>query len=224
MKLKGQDWYQKSDVASRYDKRFQGGGRVLDRRERAILEELVEPEDKSVLDIATGTGRFAESLVKDGAEVTGLDASREMLQPAQAQYLVGNGMKLPFGDSRFDVTTAMRFFHLLEWDQVVPFIREVARVTEEKFVFDTLSPSSLRLLYQRFLPQKSHLHSSEKLQDLFGSIPEIKRVEMRREFLVPYGLYQVLPFSVARKLMSFDTGIVDRITPLASTVYWELIF
>ncbi|MFP4045938.1 MAG: class I SAM-dependent methyltransferase [Candidatus Aenigmatarchaeota archaeon] len=224
MKLKGQDWYQKSNVASRYDKRFRNGGRVLDHREREILEEIVEPGGRKILDIATGTGRFAESMVRSGGEVTGLDASREMLQKGKAEYMVGDALCLPFSDKTFDVTTAMRFFHLLEWDQILDFIREVSRVTKDRFVFDTLSPASLRLLYQRFLPQKSHLHSTEKLKELFEAIPEVKDVEMRYEFIIPYGLYQVLPFSLARELMPWDVKTSNKIKPLASTVYWELYF
>lgn len=58
--MKGQEWYQADDIAEDYDtKRFSRGGRLIDQREkRAVLNALTPVEDKRVLEIACGTGRF----------------------------------------------------------------------------------------------------------------------------------------------------------------------
>jgi len=54
---KGQKWYREEDIAESYDEsRFTGGGKVLDFREKSMLLSLVDPKDKVILDIATGTG------------------------------------------------------------------------------------------------------------------------------------------------------------------------
>ena len=59
--VKGREWYQADAVAEAYEnKRFSGGGRLIDRREkRAVLEAMAPVEGKRILEIACGTGRFS---------------------------------------------------------------------------------------------------------------------------------------------------------------------
>jgi ubiquinone/menaquinone biosynthesis C-methylase UbiE len=80
--VKGQEWYQADDIAEEYDdKRFSRGGQLIDRREKAaVLESIMPVEDKKVLEIACGTGRFTVMLAHQGADVVGLDISAAMLQ------------------------------------------------------------------------------------------------------------------------------------------------
>ena len=80
--VKGQEWYQADDVAEAYeDKRFSRGGRLINRREkRAVLDALAPLEDRDVLEIACGTGRFTVMLAERGADIVGLDISEPMLQ------------------------------------------------------------------------------------------------------------------------------------------------
>ncbi|MFW6040403.1 MAG: class I SAM-dependent methyltransferase [Thermoplasmatota archaeon] len=222
---KGSEWYKQKEVANHYDrKRFEQGGKVLDKKEKTHLLSLIEPKNKHILDIATGTGRFAELLVSEGAKVVGIDASKNMLTTGRAQYLVGDALKLPFKDKSFDYTISMRFFHLLKSEQINDFIIEVKRVTRNKFVFESLHPMSLRILYQWALPQNSHMYSNSFLKDKFASIPGVKKVEWHKTFAVPYGIYQCLPMDLAEKISEIDEDIVDKYGWTASTVYWELSF
>ena len=223
MKL-GQEWYRREEVASRYDQRFTHGGKVLNREEIEKLLELVDPEDKRVLDIATGTGRFAEAMEASGGRVTGLDASMEMLKPGRADYLVGDALDLPFKDKAFDITTSMRFLHLLRPKQVPEFLKEVERVTKDKFVFESLNPMSLRATYQWYLPQRSYLFRTSHLKEIIEDLDFVEEVEYDSHFLVPYGAYQVMPYGFAKRLNKIDKKIVDFLSPFASTVYWELHF
>jgi len=225
MDNKSSDWYRKEEVANKYDqKRFQRGGMVLDYKEKEIVLSLIEPDGKKILDIATGTGRFAEMLVENGAEVIGLDASSEMLTKGKAEYLVGDALRLPFADNSFDITISMRFLHLLKPNLIEEFVTEVKRVTKEKFVFESLHPMSLRILYQWALPQKSRMFSNSFLKNKFENIDGVKQVNYHEDLLIPYGIYQCLPFSMAEKLSEIDEKIVDRNSWVASTVYWELYF
>jgi len=225
MKNKGSRWYQKKQVARKYDeKRFNRGGLVLDFKEKEMVLSLVEPKGKKVLDIATGTGRFAEMLTKRGGDVVGLDASREMLSKGEADYLVGDALRLPFEDDSFDVTISMRFIHLLKPHQIDDFIKEVMRVTTQKFVFESLHPMSLRMLYQWALPQKSRMFSNSLMVDRFNDINGIKDVRYHEKFLIPYGIYQCLPLDLAEKIIEFDESVVKKKTWTASTIYWELFF
>ncbi|MFW6141948.1 MAG: class I SAM-dependent methyltransferase, partial [Candidatus Saliniplasma sp.] len=159
-----------------------------------------------------------------GATVVGLDASREMITKGDAEYLVGDALRLPFTDNSFDTTISMRFLHLLKHSQIDDFVIEVKRVTKDKFVFESLHPMSLRMLYQWALPQKSRMFSNTFLKNKFRSIEGVKKVRYHEDLLIPYGIYQCLPLDIAEKLSELDKKIVDRNSWIASTVYWELFF
>jgi demethylmenaquinone methyltransferase/2-methoxy-6-polyprenyl-1,4-benzoquinol methylase len=71
--------------------------------------------DKSVLDIAAGTGSITRLLQDQGASVVSLDQSRHMLSGAVARGATGvvaTAESLPFPDSRFDAVT---FGYLLRY-------------------------------------------------------------------------------------------------------------
>ncbi len=225
MLKKGQKWYREDEVAQKYDdERFTEGGKVLDREEKDNLLSLVDPEDKDILDIATGTGRFAEFLSDMGAGVIGVDASREMLIQGDRGGIQADALKLPFKDKSFDISISMRFLHLLPPDDIDIFIKEVGRVTKDKFVFETLHPLSLRMLYQWALPQDSRLYSNSFLEEKFEGLDNVDKVEYHERFLIPYGIYQVLPEEIAKSVTRIDEEVLGEQKWLASTVYWELYF
>lgn len=102
------------------DERFQGAN-VVDAGRRSpywgehaarYLFALSLVEDKTVLDIACGTG-FGISLLSPKASfVTGVDIDPQAAFYAKSQcgdnaaVLLGNGLGLPFDDDRFDVITS----------------------------------------------------------------------------------------------------------------------
>ncbi|MBS3817058.1 MAG: methyltransferase domain-containing protein [Candidatus Thermoplasmatota archaeon] len=225
MLKKGQKWYKEGEVAKKYeDSRFTEGGIILDKEEKETLLSLVEPEGKDILDVATGTGRFAELLSREGGHLTGIDASREMLVQSEVESVQGDALKLPFKDNCFDISISMRFLHLLEPEDIDPFIQEVQRVTKDKFIFETLHPLSLRLLYQWALPQDSSLYSNSLLKEKFKGLDGIKKVRSHENFLIPYGIYQILPEDIAESISQIDERVVEGREWLASTIYWELSF
>ncbi|MFP4000565.1 MAG: class I SAM-dependent methyltransferase [Thermoplasmata archaeon] len=222
---KGQKWYREEEIADSYDEnRFTGGGEILDFKEKEMLLSLVEPKNKIILDIATGTGRFAELLERQGGKVIGVDASKEMLTHNRVECIQGDALNLPFKDDSFDITISMRFFHLLETEDIEDFIVEVARVSREKFVFETLHPMSLRMMYQWALPQNSSLYSNSLLKDKFDEIPDVKEVNYQEKFIIPYGIYQILPLDIGKTLNRLDERVSEKQSWLNSTVYWELYF
>ena len=88
-----------------------------------------KPRDR-VLDVATGTGMVARSLVDVyGCRVIGLDQSAEMLASCSANTVPlvrAQGQQLPFPDESFDHVT---FTYLLRYvDDPAATIRELARV------------------------------------------------------------------------------------------------
>ncbi len=232
--MKGQEWYQAEDVAEAYDdKRFSKGGRLInDREKKAVLQAVTPVEDRNILEIACGTGRFTAMLAERGANIVGLDISDAMLQQgrerAQAagvddklEYLQGDAARLPFPDNHFDTVFAMRFFHLLHEPE--PFIQEMRRVSREQIFFDTFNRYSTRSVYTWALPMGSRLYSKKEVDQLLDSA-DLELVHSAHDWVFPYGLYRELPNFLASGLRKVDNGI--GMTPagkyLASVSYWDV--
>jgi ubiquinone/menaquinone biosynthesis C-methylase UbiE len=231
--VKGKEWYQADDVAQEYDsKRFSRGGRLIDHREkRAVLDALSPVEDKNVLEIACGTGRFTVMLAERGADIVGLDISRAMMAQGREkarragvadhiEFLRGDAARLPFPDDHFDAVFAMRFFHLA--DTPAKFLTEMARVSKELVFFDTFNDTSARIAYNWLLPMGSHLYGEDDVHELLRTAG-LSFVDVRNDFVLPYGFYRKIPNGVAGAFREADTslgrtGIGQR---LASVSYWR---
>ncbi|WP_092703131.1 class I SAM-dependent methyltransferase [Halovenus aranensis] len=231
--MKGQEWYQAEDVAEAYDdKRFSQGGRLInDREKEAVLDAVAPVEDKKMLEIACGTGRFTAMLAERGADIVGLDISAAMLQQGreraqaagvddQLEYLRGDAARLPFPDNHFDTVVAMRFFHLM--DEPEAFIQEMRRVASEQIFFDTFNRKSARSLYTWALPMGSRLYSRKEVSRLLNGA-DLKLANAEHDWVFPYGFYRELPNALASGFRKLDTAIgrTPAGRPLASVSYWD---
>ena len=231
--VKGQEWYQATEVAEEYDeKRFSRGGRLIDRREKqAVLDALGPVEDKRVLEIACGTGRFTVMLAERGADITGLDISGPMLQEGRQkakqsgvddhlEFMRGDAARLPFPDDHFDSVFAMRFFHLA--DTPAKFLTEMARVAKDQVFFDTFNRFSTRSLYNWLLPMGSRLYANREVEGLVDGAG-LHLADAEHDFVVPYGFYRAVPDWVAGPFRKADTtiGRTPLGRPLASVSYWD---
>jgi len=231
--VKGQEWYQTDDVAEEYDsKRFSRGGRLIDRREKeAVLDAIGPVDDKSILEVACGTGRFTVMLAERGADIVGLDISGPMLeegrQKARAagvadhvEFMRGDAARLPFPNNHFDTVVAMRFFHLA--DTPASFLAEMRRVSKHQVFFDTFNRFSTRSLYNWALPMGSRLYSRWEVDRLLeGAALELAGDE--HDFVLPYGFYRKIPNDLAAGFRSIDEVIGG--SPIgdyvASVSYWD---
>ncbi|GGN14002.1 class I SAM-dependent methyltransferase [Halarchaeum nitratireducens] len=231
--MKGQEWYQADEVAAEYeDKRFSGGGRLIDRREKqAVLDALGPLDGKRVLEVACGTGRFTVLCAQRGADITGMDISAAMLREGRTkarqvgvddhlEFMRGDAARLPFPDDHFDAVFAMRFFHLA--DTPAKFLSEMARVSKGDVFFDTFNRYSTRSLYNSLLPMGSRLYSTSEVRDLLGGAGLTLRSDAH-DFVLPYGFYRKLPGWLADPIRDADVAVGD--TPfgdrLASVSYWH---
>ncbi len=231
--MKGQDWYQADDIAEEYDdKRFSRGGQLIDRREKeAVLDALSPLEDRRVLEIACGTGRFTTMLAERGADVVGLDISAAMLQRGREkarlqgmsdrlEFLRGDAGRLPFPDDHFDTVIAMRFFHLA--DDPSGFLAEMRRVSRDQIFFDTFNRFSTRSVYNWALPMGSRLYSKSEVAMLLAK-NDLTLVEVEDDFIAPYGLYRSIPNVLAEPIRAVDT-VLGKTTlgdHAASVSYWN---
>lgn len=138
--------YRSRDVAEGFDALRFGGpiGQMIQETQQALLLRALAPiTGRRVLDVGTGTGRAALAFAREGAVVTGVDASAEMLAVAErhaaeqglsAAFKVGDAHQLPFGDREFDAAVSLRvIMHTPNWRQCVS---ELCRVSNSRVVVD----------------------------------------------------------------------------------------
>lgn len=101
---------------------------------RLVVERLAVTPADTVLDLACGTGDFAELCRARGALAIGLDFSGGMLRQAAARagssagWVQGDALRLPFRDGAF--TVAVSGFALRNFASIPPVLAELARVLE----------------------------------------------------------------------------------------------
>ncbi len=112
---------------------------------RAWLKKAIEiisnKPPKSILDLATGTGKFAFALRKHfpNADIFGLDISTNMLEIAKKRnetkkkniiFLEGDALQLPFPENSFDIVTM---------SYGIRNVKEIERCLEQ--IYKVLKPS-----------------------------------------------------------------------------------
>lgn len=107
-------------------------GRMDQRWRRDLVRRMgIGPVDR-VLDLACGTGDFAEIAREAGASVVGLDFARQMLLGALRRridgvaFVQGDALHLPFADG--SMTAAVSGFALRNFVAIPPVLAELARV------------------------------------------------------------------------------------------------
>jgi SAM-dependent methyltransferase len=101
----------------------------------AMLERLVAPAGKDVVDIGCGAGALVRDLAAAGARPIGIEISEEQLMTARARdngsgarYLVGRAEALPLDDASVDVVVFMRSLHHVGPQHLEDGLREARRV------------------------------------------------------------------------------------------------
>jgi len=111
-------------------------GQITDALEQRLLLDRIGPaEGLDILDVGCGDGVLATKLAASGAQVTGLDASAEMITAARCRasaakvdlnLVAGDAGSLPFSAARFDVVISVATLCFSASPQQP--IREMARV------------------------------------------------------------------------------------------------
>jgi SAM-dependent methyltransferase len=149
-------------MADRFERVRFGGpiGALLAETQARVLLDFTSPlAGRAVLDVGTGTGRAALALAAGGAQVTGVDASSEMLRVARERagarglaitFTPGDAHALPFEPASFDVAVCLRvLMHTPDWARCVG---ELCRVARQRVVLDypaLLSAAALQSIGRR---------------------------------------------------------------------------
>ena len=111
------------------------------RKDRAVYEkmyELIRPvvKEKTVLELATGTGLIAKHIVKVAACIEATDASPEMIAEAKRgncsaklHFSVQDMFSLPYAGNSFDVVIVSNALHIVP--QPEKSLREIKRVLKD---------------------------------------------------------------------------------------------
>ncbi len=119
---------------------------------------------RTVLDVGTGSGLFAENFSAHGLTVTGVDANTEML-PAARQYVPsatfreGVAEKLPFENEAFDLVFMGLLLH--ETDDARTALSEARRVASKRVAILEWPDEE-----QSFGPPREHRLSYEEIASL----------------------------------------------------------
>ena len=146
-----------NDLSHQYDPLADTFEAVLDKGNRvsrgAFRDALPSLEGKSVLDIGCGEGSDCAFYLESGAKmVSGLDASKELLEKAKNKYpgidfQYGVFEKIPFGDNKFDIVLSK--YALMTSDDLEPIFSEVDRVLKPNGIFIFLVTHPIRQFYEK---------------------------------------------------------------------------
>jgi SAM-dependent methyltransferase len=105
--------------------------------ERVVQLALEGISVKSVLDIGTGTGLFAEAFANRGLTVSGIDPNPEMLEAARshvpgADFRQATAEAIPFPDGTFELAFMGLVLH--ETDDLLKAIQEASRVAQARLI------------------------------------------------------------------------------------------
>lgn len=153
--------------------------RSPERIERLEVERVVNlcldhNQIKSVLDIGTGSGLFAEAFSKQQLKVAGVDVNPEMIDAAkkylpEAEFKISKAEKLPFEDNSFDLVFMGVLLH--EVDDYTKALTEAKRVAvkqvsalEWKYATEDFGPPIEHRLSEEFLKQLSDKIGFSKME------------------------------------------------------------
>ncbi len=136
-------------------RRFSGpiGEMVADTQAHVLVTMVGDGKGRDILDVGTGTGRAAFILARAGANVTGVDASEQMLATARERaeqqglttisFQRGDAHALEFGARNFDTVVSFRvLMHTPQWERCVA---ELCRVADRLVIVDYPSATSVAL-------------------------------------------------------------------------------
>lgn len=202
--------YANQQVAAGFDQlRFGGpiGTLVAEIQERVLLEFAGHLAGREAIDVGTGTGRAAFILARQGARVTGVDASKEMLQVGverartdrlDVTFLEGDAHGLTFPDRSFDLAVSFRvLMHTPGWRQCVG---ELCRVSRQRVIVDYPASASLASL-QAVARRMKHalggktepyrVFSHRAIRDAFAA-HGFRVTRVHKQFVLPIALHKAI--------------------------------
>jgi 2-polyprenyl-3-methyl-5-hydroxy-6-metoxy-1,4-benzoquinol methylase len=218
--------YADPDTARSFDDRRFGGpiGELVASAQARVLANFTgRIKGRRILDVGTGTGRAALLFARGGAQVTGVDASDEMLKVAceraaaeglTIRFLPGDAHALAFPDQSFDVVVSLRvLMHTPDWRTSVG---ELCRVAGRLVIVDYPSATSFAL-FESALRRVVHAAGLATEPYRVFTDRDIARAfarhgfrirSMHRQFVLPIALHKAIG---SRRLTLGIETLLDRL-------------
>ncbi|HDR3886464.1 TPA: class I SAM-dependent methyltransferase [Bacillus cereus] len=143
------------------------------------INNIVDVQNKQVIDIGCGGGIYTKELALMGAKnVVGLDFSKEILQAAKENcnafpnisFIHGDAHNIPYPNESFDLVISRAVIHHLQ--DVPTFIREASRI---------LKKDGILILQDRTIEDCTIPGSPEHIRGYFFSVfPKLIEIESKR--------------------------------------------
>lgn len=139
----------------------------------AVLKKIRNGKSTTLLDVGCGAGGFCQMASGAGINVTGFDASENLIAIArerlpEAEFKTGDMAELPYPSETFDVVTGLNSFQFA--DDIPGALKEAGRVTKKggKVVMaiwgkpDDCDASVMFAALAQFMPPPPHAKDSGK--------------------------------------------------------------
>jgi 2-polyprenyl-3-methyl-5-hydroxy-6-metoxy-1,4-benzoquinol methylase len=184
----------------------------------AMLERLVAPAGKDVLDVGCGGGGLARELAAGGARVTGLEISERQLGDARSlsdgeaggpAYVVGRAEEMPLADGTQDVVVFMNSLHHVPEAAMGAALAEARRVLRPDGLVYVAEPLTEGQFYAMVKLVEDEDHVRAVAQETLGAA---ERVGLRRATTVEYEVGGRLTDLAAlrRRIVSVDPARAER--------------
>ncbi|QWH16875.1 class I SAM-dependent methyltransferase [Bacillus mycoides] len=196
------------------------------------INNIVDVQNKQVIDIGCGGGIYTKELALMGAKnVVGLDFSKEILQAAKENcnafpnisFIHGDAHNIPYPNESFDLVISRAVIHHLQ--DIPTFIREASRI---------LKKDGILILQDRTIEDCTIPGSPEHIRGYFFSVfPKLIEIESKRrpktttiqQELQKYSL-QVFPiqahWEVRKKHDSVEALLQDLSPRTGRSILYEL--
>ena len=111
-----------------------------------VLDELLAPAGRVIVDVGCGDGGLVRALARRGARMTGVEVSEGQLARARAhppvadeRYLEGSGQALPLPDDSADAVVFLQSLHHVPAEHMDAALAEAARVAPLVYVQEPLA-------------------------------------------------------------------------------------
>jgi SAM-dependent methyltransferase len=188
----------------------------------ALLFSLVPKDGKKILDLACGTGKSTEDLVKTGLDIFGCDHDPLMIEEAKRQavlknldihYSVASSESLPFEDNTFDVVTVGTAFHFFMNDSAMSEIKRILKPNGLLFIFWTLTTKEI--------PEENEIPGSIYRKYNWIRIPsELRDLDVVSSFLHSMGFIDI---STKRIPFSYQTTVEERVGLQTTSGMYEIL-
>ena len=154
--------------------------------------------EKKILDIACGTGKSTESLLRGGVQLYGCDIDPLMISEAKKQselkhldirYSVAEAENLPYSNDEFDAVTVGTAFHWFANDNSMDQIKRVLKRNSPFFIYWTLTV--------RDVPEEDGIPWSFLQKYSWQKVSkELRNLDYISEFLTTRGFDRVSTFRI----------------------------